>query len=169
MEEGVICKVSGEGDKEVTRPLAPRALRTFIMRNYHSSIWACHRGQHATNGEISKRFFWPKMREDINNFVSTCKVCQMAKALKPSNVGWLRGRRHSQAMNELCIDLIGPIGGSTNRHVKHAKPLHILVALDPFTHMVWLEPLFSKGGEEAMAAFTKRIVFEEGAPVALRD
>ena len=36
----------------------------------------------------------------------------------------------------LCIDLIGPIGGSTTRHEKHAKPLHILVlvALDPFTH-----------------------------------
>ena len=49
-------------------------------------------------------------------------------------------------MNELCIDLIGPIGGSTTRHVQHAKPLHILVALDPFTHMVWLELLFSKGG-----------------------
>ena len=64
MEEGVICKISGEGEREVTRPLAPRSLRTFIMRNYHASIWACHRGQHATNDEISKRFFWPKMREE---------------------------------------------------------------------------------------------------------
>ena len=127
MEEGAICKISGEGEKEVTRPLAPRSLRSFIMRNYHAPIWACHRGQHAANDEITKRFFWPKMREDINNFVSTCKVCQMTKALKSSNIGWLRGRRHSQAMNELCIDLIGPIGGSANRHVKHAKPLHILV------------------------------------------
>ena len=34
MEEGVICKISGEGGKEVTRPLAPRSLRVFIMRNY---------------------------------------------------------------------------------------------------------------------------------------
>ena len=137
MEEGAICKISGEGGKEVTRPLAPRSLRVFIMRNYHSPIWACHRGQHATNDEIAKRFFWPKMKEDINNFVSTCKVCQMAKALKPSNVGWLRGRRHSQAMNELCIDLIGPIGSSTTRHAKHAKPLHTLVALGPFKLLTW--------------------------------
>ena len=142
MEGGVVCKISGKGGKEVTRPLALRSLRVFIMRNYHAPIWACHRGQHATNDEISKRFSWPKMREDINNFVSTCKVCQMAKALKPSNVGWLRERRHSRAMNELCIDLIGPIGGSTTKHAKHAKPLHILVALDPFTRMVRLEPLF---------------------------
>ena len=118
-----ICKISGEGGKEVTRPLAPRSLRSFTMRNYHSSIWACHRGQHATNDGIAKRVFWPKMREDANNFVSTCKVCQMAKALKPSNVGWPRGRRHSPAMNEWCIDLIGPIGGSTTRHVQHANPL----------------------------------------------
>ena len=71
-------------------------------------------------------------------------------------------------MNELCIDLIGPIGGSTNRHVKHAKPLHVLVALDPFTHMVWLEPLFSKGGEEVMAAFVKRILLDEGASRIIR-
>ena len=49
-------------------------------------------------------------------------------------------------MDELRIDLIGPIGGSTTNHEKHAKPLHILVALDPFTHMVWLDLLFSKGG-----------------------
>ena len=69
MEEGVICKVSGEGDKEVTRPLAPRALRTFIMRNYHSSIWACHRGQHATSDEISKRFF---LAEDAREYQSFC-------------------------------------------------------------------------------------------------
>ena len=41
MEEGAICKISGEeGGKEVTRPLAPRSLRSSIMRNYHSSIWA---------------------------------------------------------------------------------------------------------------------------------
>ena len=62
MEEGAICKISGEGGKEVTRPLAPRSLRSSIMRNYHASIWACHREQHATNDEIAKRVFWPKMR-----------------------------------------------------------------------------------------------------------
>ena len=108
------------------------------------------------------------MREDINNFVSTCKVCQMAKALKPSHVGWLRGRRHSQAMSELCIDLIGPVGSSTTKHDKHARLMHILVALDPFAHMAWLKLLFSKGGEEVMAAFAKRILLEEGAPRIIR-
>ena len=83
MEEVVICKVTGDGEREVTRPLAPRSLRTSIMRNYHASVWACHRGMHATNDEISKRVFWPKMREDTNHFVSTRRVvCQMAKALK---------------------------------------------------------------------------------------
>jgi len=71
-------------------------------------------------------------------------------------------------MNELCIDLIGPIGGSTTKHAKHAKPLHILVALDPFTQMAWLEPLFSKWGGEVMAEFVKRILLEEGAPRIIR-
>ena len=62
----------------------------------------------------------------------------MAKALKPANQGLLRGRRRSMAMNELCMDLVGPISAATG-HGKHNQPLHILVAIDPFTHMIWLQ------------------------------
>ena len=69
MEQAVICKITGEGEREVTRPLAPRSLRTFIMRNYHASIWACHRGMQATNDECSKRFF---LVEDARGYQQFC-------------------------------------------------------------------------------------------------
>ena len=111
--------------------------------------------------------FWPKMREEIREFVSNCKVCQMSKALKPQNQGLLRGRRHTAAGQELCIDLVGPITGAKG-HVRHGTPLHILVAIDPFTHMVWLEPLHNKSAAEVLNAFVDRILLEEGAPRVIR-
>ena len=86
------------------------------------------------------------MREEVGQYVSRCKVCQMAKALKPANQGLLRGRRHSMAMNELCMDLVGPLSAATTGHSKHTQPLYIFVAIDPFTHMIWLECLPAKGG-----------------------
>ena len=56
MDEGAICKITGEGGREVTRSLASKLLQTFIMSNYQSLIWVWHRGTHATNDEISKVF-----------------------------------------------------------------------------------------------------------------
>ena len=70
----------------------------------------------------------------------------MTKTLKPANQGLLRGPRHSMAMNELCMDLVGPISAATG-HDKHSQPLYIFVAIDPFTHMIWLECLLpARGG-----------------------
>ena len=84
------------------------------------------------------------MREEVNQYVDRCKVCQMAKALKPANQGLLQGRRHSMAMNELCMDLVGPISAAMG-HDKHSQQLCIFVAIDPFTHMICLECLPAKG------------------------
>jgi hypothetical protein len=153
--------------REVLRPIAPVSLRPFIMKNYHSSIWAVHHGLRTTRHWIESRFWWPKMKEEIAQFVGQCKVCQMAKALKPANQGLLRGRRHSNAMNELCMDLVGPISAATG-HDKHRTPVYIFVAIDPFTHMVWLECLEAKGGKDVFRAFVHRILLEEGAPRIIR-
>ena len=81
----------------------------------------------------------------MNPYVGRCKVCQMAKALKPANQGLLRGRRHSMAVNELCMDFVGPISAATG-HEMHRQPLYIFVAIDPFTHTICLECLPTKWG-----------------------
>ena len=92
----------------------------------------------------------------------------MAKALKPANQGLLRGRRHSRAMNELCMDLIGPISAAATGHEEHGKPVYIFAAIDPFTHMIWLETLRAKGGKDVFRSFVQRILLEEGAPRIIR-
>ena len=148
-DDGVLMKlgyIGEEGEREVLRPVAPANLRPFIMHNHHASVFAVHHGAKTTLHWITSRFWWPKMRKEISQYAGRCKVCQMAKALKSANQGLLRGRRHSMAMNELCMDLVGPISAATG-HDKHRQPLYIFVAIDPSTRMVWLECLPAKGGE----------------------
>ena len=109
-DDGVLMRlgyIGEEGGREVLRPVAPANLRPFIMHNHHASVFAVHHGAKTTLNWIRSRFWWPKMREEISQFVGRCKVCQMAKALKPANQGLLRGRRNSMAMDELCMDLAG--------------------------------------------------------------
>ena len=163
-----VCFIGTEGDREVLRPVVHRALRPFIMRNHHSSIWAVHHGFKATLHWSKTRFWWPKMKEEVLQFASRCKICQMAKALKPANQGLLRGRRHSRAMNELCMGLVGPISAAVTGHEQHGRPVYIFAVIDPFTHMIWLECLPAKGGKDVFRAFVHRMLLEEGAPRVIR-
>jgi len=83
-EDGVLMRlgyIGEEGEREVLRPVAPVNLRQFIMHNHHGSVFAVHHGTKTTLHWITSRFWWPKMREEISQYVSRCKVCQMAKAL----------------------------------------------------------------------------------------
>ena len=67
-------------------------------------------------------------------------------------------------MNMVTMDLIGPIGGRDSGFVEHPKPLHILVITDPFSHMLWLEPITGKSAEEVYSKFVTGFLLEEGAP-----
>ena len=67
-------------------------------------------------------------------------------------------------MNMITMDLIGPIGGRDSGFVEHPKPLHILVITDPFSHMLWLEPITGKSAEEVYSKFVTGFLLEEGAP-----
>ena len=104
------------------------------------------------------------MTQDVRKYVRNCKECQLAKGYAPKRQGFLRGRHHSRVMNQLNLDLIGPISEGLTGHVEHDKPCYIWVATDPFSHMVWLEVISSKDMYTVTDAFIRRILLEEGIP-----
>ena len=67
-------------------------------------------------------------------------------------------------MHAITMDLIGPIGARETGHVRHAVPLYVLVITDPFSHMLWLQPITTKAPEEIYKKFVENFLLEEGAP-----
>ena len=65
------------------------------------------------------------------------------------------------------MDLIGPIGAEVSSGKARAKPRHILVITDPYSHMVWLETIITKSAGEVYAKFVNRSLLEEGCPKAI--
>ena len=88
------------------------------------------------------------MEKDIQKYVSTCELCQLAKGTKPFRQGFLSGWKHSKVLHTVCMDLIGPIGGEVSSGKAPHAPRHILVITDPYSHMVWLENLYTKSAVE---------------------
>ena len=54
-------------------------LREKVMYESHSPPYAGHRGILATTQAIETYFYWPGMRQDIEDYVTQCIVCQKVK------------------------------------------------------------------------------------------
>lgn len=50
-----------------------------IMQAFHASGIGGHSGVLATYHRVKRMFAWPKMKQSVTDYVSTCEVCQQAK------------------------------------------------------------------------------------------
>ena len=70
--------------KDTTRLYIPNdlALKTRILQECHDAAAAGHLGKDKTVEQVTRRFYWPRMYEEIGQYVSSCDSCQRNK---PSN------------------------------------------------------------------------------------
>lgn len=55
-------------------------LRKNLIKECHDTKWAGHPGQRRTRALLESAYYWPKMRDEVEQFVRTCLVCQQDKA-----------------------------------------------------------------------------------------
>ncbi len=63
----------------INRPVVPNNLRFSVFRKLHD---ISHPGKLTTFRLISRRYFWPRMKNDIRKWVQACHGCQRAKITK---------------------------------------------------------------------------------------
>ena len=55
------------------------SMRDNIIREKHSGGLDGHFGIDKTLDQLNHFYYWPRMRRDVQRFVTRCKVCQLAK------------------------------------------------------------------------------------------
>ena len=60
----------------------PEELRLKIISQLHESLVGGHKGLTKTYCRIRERFYWPGMRNDIQNYIRTCNSCQNQKLVR---------------------------------------------------------------------------------------
>jgi hypothetical protein len=48
-----------------------------LLKEFHDSLWAGHRGIWATFAKLKERYWWRNMYRDVVSFVESCITCQM--------------------------------------------------------------------------------------------
>lgn len=131
----------------------PKTRRKEVLKECHDDPTSAHLGSFKTFHKLSERYYWPKMRYDVANYVRSCDICQASKAsseLRPGLMGKQKKIKHPFQL--ISIDLIGPLPRSTKGHTS------LLVVTDWFTKFVQVLPL-RKATTSAILKFLENDVF----------
>lgn len=73
------------------RPFVPLTwgLQKELLKETHDSPWAGHPGQECTLALLSQSYYWPRMENDVEQYVKTCLVCQQDKTERRKEAGLL--------------------------------------------------------------------------------
>jgi transposase InsO family protein len=109
-------------------------IRTVVMRQYHSSEVTGHLGFTKTYGRLRERFHWVGMKEDVLDFVKSCKQCQLRKTrYRPQ--GLLQPIRVNEPWELVGMDIFGELPCTENGN------RWCLVFIDHFTKYPEIIPL----------------------------
>ena len=59
---------------------AKNPLRELLVWEAHGAALASHFGLNKTLDVLKEHFYWPEMRGDVHNVVSTCSICHKTKS-----------------------------------------------------------------------------------------
>ncbi|XP_029732414.2 uncharacterized protein LOC109415089 [Aedes albopictus] len=147
-----LCTEGGETTHKWKRVVAMKN-RAEIIKRYHDEPTAGHLGFHKTLDRVQSQFYWPKMRENIGQYVRSCGVCKASKApnttmmpdmgsLKPARIPW----------ELVSVDFVGPLTRSKRGNTV------LLVVVDWITKYVIAHPMRSADSGK-MVEFLEQQVF----------
>ena len=108
--------------------------RQKIMKTRHDTIFSGHPGIKKTFQLIRKDFYWPKMLEEIQDYVKGCLVCQRKKIPRKKSSGLLMPlKTPSHPFSEVTMDFIVGLPLVNNYNA-------VLVFVDRFTKFAIFVP-----------------------------
>jgi transposase-like protein len=135
----------------------------------HDEIHSGHLGIRRTLQNITKRFWWPKMRKDTIEYVRTCDLCQHAKSstAEASHMHDLKVWHVPGPFHTVHLDLCGPFNikdKANNIRVTTKGNQYILVIVDAFTGWAEAVPIPDKTTEVVTEAFITEWIARCGVP-----
>lgn len=114
-----------EGSQE--RIYVPTESRHWLLNLAHNDEqYGGHLGIKKTFRKLI-RFWWPKMHQEVENYVKSCHECQQFKQPTGLPPGYLHSIPVSEIYEHIHIDIIGPMTAS------HQGNVYVITATDAFS------------------------------------
>lgn len=65
-------------------------MKERILREMHDSPLGGHSGSQHTYKRVKQVFYWPKVKEDVRNYIAECEICLKNKSDSSMYAGLLQ-------------------------------------------------------------------------------
>src|SRR6266542_3395767 len=127
-----------------------------ILSLTHEYPLSGHFGLEVTLTKLKKRYYWPKMKDDIKSYIQTYDQCQKRRKITDENE--LHSIRIKEPFYQWGIDIVGPLT-ETSRGNKY-----IVVAIDYFTKYPEARVLTNANAKSVANFIYENIICRHGCP-----
>ena len=121
-------------------PYVPEIIRTELISRHHDNPLASHFGIKKTRELIARKYYWPTLCRDVEDYVRGCNVCLASKTVRHKPYGDLQSLPiPTHRWKDLSMDFVTGLPVSTDW--KGDSYDSILVIVDRLTKMVYYEPV----------------------------
>ena len=104
-----------ESSKEtIWQIVLPKALRKFVLKQVHDSVTGGHLGITKTLSKVTSRFFWHKMRKDVEVWCKTCDLCASRNMPQKKPKASMKQYNVGAPLETVAVDIMGPIPRTQN-------------------------------------------------------
>ena len=145
-----LCHVKKQqGNEQNQQICVPIEFRSQIMQIYHDLKTSGHMGAFKMYSKASTRFYWIGMYSDMQNYVSSCRLCMQTNTGHPPKVALKPLPVSTEPFASIHIDLL-------RFYSPYRKNQYIIVLIDAFTHFVTLKSVKNKS-----ARVVAKFLFDE--------
>ena len=141
--------------------LVPQAAVARVLHDYHDSEYARHPGAEETLRAILEFHRWPKMREEIRDYVRHCFLRTCCKNSNTATATTQRPNQPKKPWDTISVDLMD----SYPRSSKGRR--YILVATDMFSRWVEAFPICSSDANRVIRIMKEEVFSRSGYPHAI--
>jgi len=82
LRDGLLWKRPKRKDGVPLRVVDDTETKNQVLKEFHDTLWAGHRGVWATYHKIKERYWWKGLYKDVEEFVASCTECQLQSKVR---------------------------------------------------------------------------------------
>ena len=82
LRDGFLWKRPKRQDGMPLRVIGDAETKSQLLKEFHDTLWAGHRGIWATYYKIKERYWWKGLYKDVEDFVASCPTCQLQSKVR---------------------------------------------------------------------------------------
>ncbi|GFV39395.1 retrovirus-related Pol polyprotein from transposon 412 [Trichonephila clavipes] len=141
----------------------PRSRILEVLKELHGSPTGGHFGVMKTLHRVRKRFFWGKVRADVEQWCKSCDACSARKGPKIRSRGKLHRYNVGAPFERIAFDILGPLPRTASGNK------YLLVVMDYFTKWPEVYPIPDQEAPTVAEAVVQHWISRYGVPLQLHS